>query len=91
MDGNEKNKPEMYTYCKIEPYKEIDSSKGDVQELLTFLKQGKRLYRPENCPESVYELMLECWAYQPEKRPNAKSVYLKIREIHEQQQNDLLS
>ncbi|KAH7642997.1 tyrosine-protein kinase-like protein 3 [Dermatophagoides farinae] len=75
---------EMYSYCRVTLYKEIDSNKDDVQELLTYLKQGKRLECPENCPESVYKLMLKCWAYQPECRPNASEVYMMIKEIDEQ-------
>nr|XP_027196549.1 tyrosine-protein kinase hopscotch-like [Dermatophagoides pteronyssinus] len=75
---------EMYSYCRQTLYKEIDSNKEDVQELLTHLKQGKRLECPENCPESVYKLMLDCWAYQPECRPNASEVYQTIKLIDEQ-------
>ena len=74
----------MYSYCRQTLYKEIDSNKEDVQELLKYLKQGKRLECPENCPESVYKLMLDCWAYQPECRPNASEVYQTIKLIDEQ-------
>ena len=73
----------MYSYCRQTLYKEIDSNKEDVQELLKYLKQGKRLECPENCPESVYKLMLDCWAYQPECRPNASEVYQTIKLIDE--------
>lgn len=39
-------------------------------ELLNFLKSGDRLERPENCSETLYELMLQCWATDPDERPD---------------------
>lgn len=80
----------MYSYCRATLYKEIDSNKEDVQELLNYLKQGKRLECPKNCPESVYNLMLRCWQYEPECRPNASEVYRMIKTIDEQIRSQLL-
>ncbi|CAB3987642.1 tyrosine- kinase HTK16-like [Paramuricea clavata] len=31
--------------------------------------QGKRLEKPDKCPEHTYQLMLRCWDLQSEKRP----------------------
>ena len=31
--------------------------------------QGKRLAKPDKCPEHTYQLMLRCWDLEPEKRP----------------------
>ena len=32
-------------------------------------EEGKRLGRPEGCPEHTYSLMLQCWDLSAEKRP----------------------
>lgn len=32
-------------------------------------KEGERLPRPEDCPQDVYNVMLQCWAHKPEDRP----------------------
>ncbi|CAJ0589028.1 unnamed protein product [Cylicocyclus nassatus] len=44
--------------------------------LLEFLESGGRIERPDNCPEDFYEVMLECWYFEPEKRPD----FLTIRQ-----------
>ena len=31
--------------------------------------EGKRLNRPEDCPNDIYQLMLQCWSYKPQDRP----------------------
>jgi serine/threonine protein kinase len=47
-------------------------------ELLNFLKLGQRLERPENCSENLYELMLQCWATDPEDRPDFSDICQKL-------------
>ncbi len=47
-------------------------------ELLAYLKSGQRLERPENCSETLYNLMLECWAERPEDRPSFKEILNKL-------------
>lgn len=32
-------------------------------------KEGERLPRPEDCPQDIYNVMLQCWAHKPEDRP----------------------
>ncbi|GMR51921.1 hypothetical protein PMAYCL1PPCAC_22116, partial [Pristionchus mayeri] len=38
-------------------------------ELLSRLKNGDRMERPDNCSEELYEVMLHCWAENPSDRP----------------------
>ncbi|GLH14483.1 Tyrosine kinase receptor Cad96Ca [Gryllus bimaculatus] len=38
--------------------------------LLSFLMDGKRLEKPDNCSDELYSLMLQCWAYSPDARPS---------------------
>lgn len=32
-------------------------------------KQGERLQQPEACPESIYQILLQCWMKNPQERP----------------------
>jgi serine/threonine protein kinase len=47
-----------------DPYGSMPTS-----ELASFLKAGKRLECPKDCPAEVYLLMLSCWDADPAKRP----------------------
>lgn len=40
-----------------------------VQNLYHLLKQGYRMERPDNCSETVYDVMKSCWHIDPEQRP----------------------
>ncbi|XP_065662129.1 uncharacterized protein LOC136084866 isoform X2 [Hydra vulgaris] len=46
------------------PYPSISN-----RELLTLLKSGYRMERPENCSEPMYDIMLRCWNEDPLQRP----------------------
>jgi Protein tyrosine and serine/threonine kinase len=39
-------------------------------ELLGFLIAGQRLDKPDNCSDTLYELMLNCWTADPDVRPD---------------------
>lgn len=47
-------------------------------ELLNFLKDGKRLEKPDNCSDTLYELMLHCWATDPDDRPDFGDISRKL-------------
>ncbi|XP_074860257.1 activated CDC42 kinase 1 isoform X3 [Carettochelys insculpta] len=55
---------EMFTYGQ-EPWVGLSGS----QILHKIDKEGERLPRPEDCPQDVYNVMLQCWAHKPEDRP----------------------
>ncbi|KAL0901330.1 hypothetical protein ABMA27_006613 [Loxostege sticticalis] len=54
---------EMFSFGK-QPY-------GDVRgvEAIQIVESGQRLERPEDCPDEIYQVMLDCWAYCPDARP----------------------
>ncbi|CAH4031310.1 unnamed protein product [Pieris brassicae] len=54
---------EMFSYGN-QPY-------GDMRgtEVIQLVESGERLSRPENCPDEIYQVMLDCWAYTPDLRP----------------------
>lgn len=53
---------EMYTFGKV-PYTTMNHD-----EVLVFLQEGKRLERPEDMPENLYEIVTTCWMEKPEER-----------------------
>jgi len=38
------------------------------------IRKGYRMPCPNNCPEQVYELMLECWKYAEADRPTMSDI-----------------
>ncbi|XP_026758712.1 tyrosine-protein kinase Shark isoform X2 [Galleria mellonella] len=54
---------EMFSFGK-QPYGEMRGT-----EAIQLVESGKRLERPENCPDEIYNVMLDCWAYNPDQRP----------------------
>lgn len=48
--------------CVLKPY-------HCLQILHKIDKEGERLPRPEDCPQDIYNVMVQCWAHKPEDRP----------------------
>uniref|UniRef100_A0A914VJA9 Protein kinase domain-containing protein n=1 Tax=Plectus sambesii TaxID=2011161 RepID=A0A914VJA9_9BILA len=38
-------------------------------DMITYLRSGKRLDKPEQCADKVYSIMQECWKENPDERP----------------------
>ncbi|XP_045201645.2 tyrosine-protein kinase HTK16-like [Mercenaria mercenaria] len=59
---------EMFSYGEP-PY-------GDMKgiEVIKFIEEGKRLAKPENCPEIAYTQMKKCWNNEPRDRPTFKAL-----------------
>uniref|UniRef100_A0A3B3D7K6 Activated CDC42 kinase 1 n=1 Tax=Oryzias melastigma TaxID=30732 RepID=A0A3B3D7K6_ORYME len=55
---------EMFTYGQ-EPWLGLNGS----QILHKIDKEGERLPKPEDCPQDIYNVMLQCWAQKPDDRP----------------------
>lgn len=51
-------------------------------ELLTYLIEGRRLERPENCSEHLYRLMLACWSEAPADRPEFADIVQHLEPTH---------
>lgn len=54
---------EMYSFG-MPPYGDMNST-----EVINMIECGKRLPKPLDCPENVYEIMSSCWNYDPKNRP----------------------
>ncbi|NWI42797.1 RON protein, partial [Picathartes gymnocephalus] len=42
----------------------------DPYDMAHYLLQGRRLPQPSHCPDTLYRVMLSCWAPEPEERPS---------------------
>uniref|UniRef100_A0A671QPP8 Tyrosine-protein kinase n=1 Tax=Sinocyclocheilus anshuiensis TaxID=1608454 RepID=A0A671QPP8_9TELE len=59
------------------PYKKM---KGP--EVMSFIESGSRMDCPAGCPETMHELMKECWTYKHEERPGFVKVEEKMRNFY---------
>lgn len=51
------------------------------------LQQGQRLPQPQGCPDNIYEMMLMCWAFAPDDRPD----FLKLAMFTQRRSEDYYS
>lgn len=59
----------MYSYGQ-QPYG--DKRGADAIEIID---RGDRLEKPDDCPEEVYSIMRDCWAYEPQDRPTFSQLF----------------
>ncbi|XP_060890941.1 tyrosine-protein kinase JAK1 [Labrus mixtus] len=61
-----------------------------VLRLVNLLADGRRLPRPDGCPETVYELMRKCWEQTPEQRITFERLIKELKNLlqKDQPQND---
>ncbi|XP_022255654.1 BDNF/NT-3 growth factors receptor-like [Limulus polyphemus] len=60
---------EVFTYGRQPWY---ESSNIEVIQHVTC---GRRLVKPDACPQDIYHLMQGCWAHEPENRTLMKTIY----------------
>uniref|UniRef100_A0A8C3WJH2 Tyrosine-protein kinase n=1 Tax=Catagonus wagneri TaxID=51154 RepID=A0A8C3WJH2_9CETA len=51
------------------------------QQTREFVEKGGRLPCPELCPDAVFRLMEQCWAYEPSQRPSFSTIYQELQSI----------
>ncbi|XP_069321798.1 tyrosine-protein kinase Fes/Fps [Eulemur rufifrons] len=51
------------------------------QQTREFVEKGGRLPCPELCPDAVFRLMEQCWAYEPGQRPNFSTICQELYSI----------
>jgi serine/threonine protein kinase len=53
---------------------------GDMKgvDVIAQIEKGHRLPKPDLCPDETYELMKNCWNYQPRDRPSFKYLMEKF-------------
>ncbi|KAM6426160.1 tyrosine-protein kinase Fes/Fps isoform 2-T2 [Liasis olivaceus] len=55
------------------------------QQTREAVEKGTRLSPPDQCPEEVYQLMLKCWEYEPQKRPDFSTILQDLIVIQKKQ------
>ena len=50
-------------------------------EVLHQVEHGYRMPSPPNCPNALYEIMLECWHKDPMKRPTFETLQWKLEDF----------
>ncbi|ESO84361.1 hypothetical protein LOTGIDRAFT_73042, partial [Lottia gigantea] len=48
----------------VTPYPDVDSN-----DLVQYLDDGKRMKKPKQCTQPIYDIMLKCWSQAPNERP----------------------
>ena len=68
---------EIYTLCRMQPYHEMTD-----EQLITDVQKGRRvlLKQPPDTPDKVYDVMVNCWIYNPTQRPDFESLYDQLLE-----------
>ncbi|XP_022598832.1 tyrosine-protein kinase JAK1 [Seriola dumerili] len=57
-----------------------------IIRLVKVLQEGRRLPRPESCPEPVYDLMRKCWEQMPDRRITFKRLIEELTNMQQQLQ-----
>uniref|UniRef100_A0A182J4E7 Tyrosine-protein kinase n=1 Tax=Anopheles atroparvus TaxID=41427 RepID=A0A182J4E7_ANOAO len=60
---------EMFSYG-ASPYADLMGA-----DMIAMIESGKRLAQPEACPDKVFEVMRNCWQYNPKQRPTFKFLH----------------
>ncbi|UXI16519.1 palmitoyltransferase ZDHHC15 [Sarcoptes scabiei] len=55
-------------------------------DVIGLIECGDRLSKPSRCSEQLYELLLKCWRYEPDRRPTFRVIKRKIYDVY---QNEL--
>eukprot|EP01134_Creolimax_fragrantissima_P003639 CFRG3639T1 len=66
---------EIFTGGKI-PYENVDT-----QNLFSAIDNGLRLKKPDCCPDSIYNIMVQCWETNPRDRPVFFTLEKRLRGI----------
>nr|P23049.2 RecName: Full=Tyrosine-protein kinase transforming protein SEA [Avian erythroblastosis virus (strain S13)] len=58
------------------PYPEVDP-----YDMARYLLRGRRLPQPQPCPDTLYGVMLSCWAPTPEERPSFSGLVCELERV----------
>jgi len=57
-----------------QPYNDMGGA-----EVVRFIESGKRLELPQNCPQKIYKVMLDCWNKEAASRPTFAQLHKKFK------------
>ena len=67
---------EIVTYGRF-PYPGMTNA-----QTLEAIQQGYRMPAPQNCPDKLYNIMLDCWREEPETRPTFETLQWQLEEFY---------
>ena len=72
---------EIITYGRT-PYPSMSN-----QEVLQQVSRNYRMPKPPNCPDRLYEIMLNCWKHNAEERPTFEALKYKLETYFDDDEN----
>ena len=57
---------------------------SNIFQVIGKLENGDRLSLPPGCPVKLYSVMLQCWNYEPSKRPTFQDLKISLMQEYEQ-------
>lgn len=66
---------EIFQLCSAQPF---GQNRTTARDLVEMLEDGQRLGRPFLCPESIYEIMQQCWNLEPARRPSFQDLKIQL-------------
>lgn len=69
----------------VNPYPTVDN-----WDMPKYLKLGRRMEKPDYCPNRIYDIMLRCWEFDQNLRPDFSVIVKELTELSEtEKHNDL--
>ncbi|XP_065061772.1 focal adhesion kinase 1-like isoform X1 [Rhopilema esculentum] len=56
------------------------------EKVIGKIENGERLPLPPNCPPTLYHVMMECWSYEPSKRPRFQKLKTRLSNLMKEEQ-----
>jgi serine/threonine protein kinase len=63
---------EMATLAEV-PYQGLAN-----EQVMSYVKEGRKMHRPENCPDILFSMMSECWEVHANARPTFLDICKKL-------------
>ena len=64
---------EIFTFG-MQPYFSLTN-----EEVVQHVRDGNVMNCPDDCPEEIYDLMIDCWAMDPAQRPTAAELHVALQ------------
>jgi serine/threonine protein kinase len=61
---------EIFTSCSKIPYSQFRF----MQDVITFVTEGDKLTKPDECPMDIWEIVIKCFDLRPTNRPSFQNI-----------------